>query len=96
MADDTQRHIPVLADRLVVHVDLHDGGFRAQAFAVTHSKIKWGAHNDDEIGFFKSVPTRTMEMMRVARRQHPAGGAIEVSRYVQGAYQIDRLLVAAR
>ena len=44
----------------------------------------------------EGLGARAIEMMRIARRQQTAAGAVEIARNVEAAQQRDRLLVAAR
>jgi len=46
--------------------------------------------------FAQRLSARSVEVMRVARRQQPAAGAVEVSRNIQTAQQRDRLVLTAR
>ena len=96
IADQSQRDVAVLADRAVVHVDLHHRGLGAQALAIAHAEVEGGADNDDHVGLVEGVTPGAVEVMGIARRQQAAARAVEIGRQVEPAHQRDRRLVAAR
>ena len=96
VADEAERDVAVLADRPVVHVDLDDLGLARQALAVAHPEVERRADDQDHVGVVERVAAGEVEVVRVARRERAAGGAVHVRRDVQLADELDRLLVAAR
>ena len=48
------------------------------------------------VGLGECLAAGAVEMMRIARRQKPAAGAVEIAGNVEAAQQRDRLVVAAR
>ena len=87
--------VAVLADGAVVEVDLHQRR-HVDALAVAHAEIEWRADDDDDVGLAEGERAGAVEMMRIAGRQEPAAGAVEVAGNVEAAQQRDRFLVAAR
>ena len=96
VADEAERDVAVLADRPVVHVDLDDCGLARQALAVAHPEVERRADDEDHVGVVERVAAREVEVVRVARRERAARGAVHVRGDVQLADELDRLLVAAR
>src|SRR3954468_10227875 len=96
VADEAERHVAVLADRLVGHVDLDDLGVARQALAVAHPEVERRADDQDHVGVVERVAAGEVEVVRVARRERAARGAVHIRRDVELADELDRLLVAAR
>src|SRR4051812_48803573 len=96
VADEAERDVAVLADRLVGHVDLDDRGLAREALAVAHPEVERRADDQDHVGVVERVAAGEVEVVRVARRKGAAGGAVHVRRDVELADELDRLLVAAR
>ena len=96
VADQTQIDVAVLADRAVVHVDLHQLQLLADALAVAHAEVEGRSDDHQHIGIGERLAARAIEVMRVARRQKPAAGAVEIPGDVEAPQQRDRFLVAAR
>src|SRR3954464_5417275 len=96
VADQAERDVAVLADRLVGHVDLDDLRLAREALAVAHPEVERRADDQDHVGVVERVAARHVEVVRVARRERSAGGAVHVRRDVELADELDRLLVAAR
>ena len=90
IADETQGHVPVLADGLVVHVDLDDRRFLAQALAVAHAEVERGPDDQDHVGVVERVPPGEVEMVRVARGQRAASGTVHVRGDVEAADEVLR------
>ncbi len=93
--DQAERHVAILADRAVVHIDLYDGGVSAQALAIAHAEIERCADDHDDVGFVESVSAGAMEVVWISRRQQTAAGSVEVGRDVELSHEIDGGLVAA-
>ena len=94
ISDESQGDIAILAHRAVVHVDMNDGRIGAQTLAVAHAEIERCADDDDDIGLLERIAPRAVEVVRVARRQQAAGGAVHVARDIQAAQQRDGFLVS--
>ena len=95
IANQSKIDIAILADRAIVHVDLHQLQVLADALAVAHAEIERRSDNDQHIGARKGLGAGTIEMMRIAGRQKAAAGAVEVAWDIQSAQQRNRFLVAA-
>src|SRR5207244_7394714 len=87
MSDQPEIDVAVLADRAVVHVDLHELELRADAPPVAHAKVEGRAHDDDDVGVGKGIAAGPIEVVRIARREKPAAAAIEVARDVEAPEQ---------
>src|SRR4051795_4305823 len=96
VADEAEGDVAVLADRLVVHVDLDDRGLAREALAVAHPEVERRADDQDHVGVVERVAAGEVEVVRVARGQRAARGAVHVRRDVELAGELDGLLVAAR
>src|SRR4051812_34624977 len=96
VADEAERDVAVLADRLVGHVDLDDRGLAREALAVAHPEVERRADDQDHVGVVERVAAGEVEVVRVAGRKRAARGAVHVRRDVELADELDRLLVAAR
>src|SRR4051794_28893397 len=75
VADEAERDVAVLADRLVVHVDLDDGRVLRQALAVAHPEVERSADDQDHVRVVERVAAREVEVVRIAGRERAAGGA---------------------
>src|SRR3954453_7659136 len=95
VADQAQRYVAVLADRLVGHVDLDNRRLAREALAVAHPEVERRADDHDDVGVVEGVAAREVEVVRIAGRQRAARGAVHVRRDVELADELDRLLVAA-
>ncbi len=96
IADQTEIDVAVLADRAVVHVDLHQRQFLADALAVAHAEIERRADDDQHVGIRKGLRARAVEVMRIARRQQSTAGPVEVAGNVEAAQQRNRFFMTAR
>jgi hypothetical protein len=88
--------VAILADRAVVHVDLHQLEILADALAVAHAEIERSADDHQHVGVGKRLGAGAIEVMRIAGRQQAAARAVEIAGNVEAAQQRNRLLVAAR
>jgi hypothetical protein len=77
VAHETERDVPVLANCTIVEVDL-DHRFRFEPASIAHAEIEGRANNHDHVGFLECVAAGLMKMMRVARGQSAAAGAVHV------------------
>src|SRR3954451_12300975 len=89
VADEPERDVAVLADRLVGHVDLDDLGLARQALAVPHPEVERRADDQDHVRVVERVAAREVEVVRVARGQRAAGGAVHVRGDVELADEVD-------
>src|SRR4051795_11175346 len=96
VADEAEGDVAVLADGLVGHVDLDDRRLARQALAVAHAEVERRADDDDHVRVVERVAAREVEVVRVARRQRAAGGAVHVRRDVELANELDGVFVATR
>src|SRR5919202_2376486 len=96
VADEAEGDVAVLADSLVGHVDLDDLRLARQPLAVAHPEVERRADDEDHVRVVERVAAREVEVVRVARGQRAAGGAVHVRRDVELADELDGLLVAAR
>src|SRR5205085_4664463 len=74
VADEAERDVAVLADRLVGHVDLDDRGLAREALAVAHPEVERRADDQDHVGVVERVAAGEVEVVRVARRKRAARG----------------------
>ena len=81
--DQPQGDVAILADGAVIHVDLYHRGVLAQSPAIAHAEVERGADDDDHIGLVESIAASLLKMMRVARRQRAAAGAVHKGRNIQ-------------
>ena len=96
IADQPEIDVAILADGAVIHVDLHQLEILADALAVAHAKIERRADDHQYVGLGKRLRARTVEVVRIARRQQPAARAVEITGNIQAAQQRDGLVLAAR
>ena len=96
VADQSQIDVAVLADRAIVHIDLHQLRLGADSPPVAHAKVERRADNDNDVGVGESVAAGSIEVVRIARRQQAAAAAVEVAGDVKSAQQRDRFLMAPR
>ena len=89
----TKTDIPILTNRRITLVNLHQSGFLGNAFAIAHAEIERRSHNQDYISILKSITASTIEVMRIALRQQAAAGAIHISWNIQCAHKFDSLLM---
>ena len=93
IAGQTKTDIPILANRRITLVNLHQSCFPGNTFAVAHAEIERRPHNQDDIRILKSITASSIEVMRIALRQQTAAGAIHISRNIQRTHKFDRLLM---
>src|SRR5580692_7434973 len=91
--DQAKIDVAILANRAVVHVDLHQLQFLADALTVAHAEIERRADDDQDIGAGESLSARSIEVMRIAGRQQSSARAVEISRNIQAAQQGNRFFV---
>ena len=72
IADQPEVDVAILADRAVVHVDLHQLQILADALAVAHAEIERRADDHQHVGLGEGLRAGAVEMMRIARRQQTA------------------------
>ena len=65
-----------------------------EALAVAHAEVERRADDQDHVGVVERVAARQVEVVRVARRQRAAGGAVHERRDVELADELDRRLVS--
>src|SRR5205085_2141026 len=90
VADQAERNVAVLADRAVIHVDLHDRRPRRQPPPVAHAEVERRPDDDDDVRVLERVRARQLEVMRIAWRQGPAPRAVHEGRHVQCPAERDR------
>jgi hypothetical protein len=64
--DQAERDVAILADRAVVHVDLHQRR-HADPLAIAHAEVERRADDDDDIRLGEGERARPVEMMGGAR-----------------------------
>ena len=94
IAGDAEIDVPVLADDVVAEIDLHERR-HLDALAVAHAEIERRADDHDDVRLVEGERARAIEVMRIARRQEAASGAVEVAGNVEAAQQRDGFVVAA-
>ena len=94
MAGKPERDVAVLADGAVAKVDLNQGR-SGNPLSVTHAKVEWSAHDQNDVGLLECIRSGAVEAVLVAWRHHSAGGAVRVDRDVQSASEFDALFDGA-
>src|SRR5450631_1116920 len=85
VADQSQTDVAILADRSIVHVDLHQLQILADALAVAHAEIERRPHDHDDVRICKRLSAGAIEVMRISGRQQTTAGAVEVTGNIQAA-----------
>src|SRR3954449_1535190 len=74
VADEAERHVAILADRLVGHVDLDDLGIAREALAVAHPEVERRADDQDHVSVVERVAAGGGGGVGGGRRGRPPGG----------------------
>src|SRR5262249_9102983 len=94
--DQTEVNVAVLADRPVVHVDLHECQLVADTPSVAHAEVEWCSDYDKDIRLREGIAPSPVEMMRVSGRQQTTAATVEVTRDIKATQQRNRFPVSTR